>query len=62
MIPLQSSPFSGFIGIVALVWVAISIATLQHASSNDKSPYWFFVVLLTGLFGLVIYAISLASD
>lgn len=48
--------------IVVVIWLAMAAGTHQHAKANGKSGLWGVAVLLGGLLGLVLYAISLSSD
>jgi len=48
--------------LLVVVWVFISLVVAGHASDNGKTKLWGLAVLIFGLFGLVGYAISLASD
>jgi hypothetical protein len=54
---------SAFILLVFLGLLTIAGFTGIHAAGQGKSGvFWFVVVFLLGLIGLVAYAISLASD
>jgi hypothetical protein len=46
----------------AFVWLMVSIIVADHAVGNGKSQLWGVAVFFLGIFGLVGYAISLASD
>ena len=48
--------------LVAFAWVLTSVFTAAHAKDNGKTGLWGVVVLIFGIFGLVVYAISLASE
>lgn len=48
--------------LIAMLWVTAAAMTSLHAMENGKSTTWGPIVLLTGIFGLIGYAISLASD
>jgi hypothetical protein len=51
------------IALFSLLFLAfMGLATALHASSHGKSKLWGVVVVFTGALGLIIYAISLASD
>lgn len=43
-------------------WLFVSSFIGLHATDNEKTGWWGLVVFLFGIFGLVGYAISLASD
>jgi hypothetical protein len=43
-------------------WLMVSSYISVHADSNGKSPFWGVGVFFFGIFGLLGYAISLASD
>lgn len=46
-----------------VVWIAMSLGTAIHAQKNGKGEvFWFVVVAISGILGMVAYAISLASD
>lgn len=48
--------------VIAISWLMAASFTASHASANNKSGiFWGVFVLLTGIIGLVIYAISLAG-
>jgi hypothetical protein len=44
------------------LWLVVSISIADHAVDNGKTQLWGVAVFFTGIFGLVGYAISLASD
>lgn len=48
--------------VMAVVWIGIAFAVGSHASGQGKSSMWGLAVFLFGMFGLIGYAISLASD
>jgi len=45
-----------------LLWFLMAVGTTVHAINNQKTPLWGGVVFIAGIFGLLFYAISLASD
>jgi hypothetical protein len=54
---------SGVLALMLVVLLCMSAAVAIHASGQQKSAaLWGTLVFFTGLIGLVIYAISLASD
>jgi len=52
----------GIFQLVLSFVILSSVAVSFHAIDQEKTPLWGVLVLFTGLIGLVIYAISLASD
>jgi len=52
----------GIIFLLLLFWIAVSMGTGAYAIEKDKSGLWGMVIFFTGIFGLVFFAISLASD
>lgn len=52
----------GFFIMVIAAWAFVSFGVASHAQSNNKTGLWGLAVFFTGIFGLVGYAISLASD
>jgi TctA family transporter len=48
--------------ILVLILLVMAAWTAGHAADNGKTELWGLLVFFTGMFGLVIYAISLASD
>lgn len=52
----------GLFLLLFVLWLVVSIVTASHAQDNQKSPLWGVLVMFTGIFGLIFYAISLASD
>lgn len=52
----------GFFAVMIVVWVFVALLTAIHAAENNKTGLWGVVVLIFGIFGLLGYAISLASD
>lgn len=52
----------GLIALLAIGWIVTSVFTAAHAKDNGKTGLWGVVVLIFGILGLVVYAISLASD
>jgi hypothetical protein len=54
---------AGIFTLIVISWVLMSMGTAAHASGQNKSPlFWGLAVLITGIFGLLFYAISLASS
>lgn len=51
-----------FIAIIFLIWCTMAGVVAMHADGQNKTPWWGAVVLLLGIFGMLFYAISLASD
>lgn len=47
---------------VAFAWVLTSAFIWFHAVEQGKSRLWGVATFFFGIFGLVVYAISLASD
>lgn len=47
---------------VLIGWVLLSALIADHAVSNGKTIWWGVAVFCFGMFALVAYAISLASD
>jgi hypothetical protein len=45
-----------------LGWGLVALFFSFHASSNNKTSAWGVVIFFLGIFGMVGYAISLASD
>jgi hypothetical protein len=52
----------GILLLMVVGWIVVSMLTASHAVNNGKTSLWGVVVLILGIFGLVGYAISLASD
>lgn len=54
---------SGVLAVMLAVLLCMAVGVGIHASGQQKSgALWGTVVFFTGVIGLVIYAISLASD
>jgi hypothetical protein len=51
-----------FLILLFMAWLAVSVGVAFHAGDNGKTAAWGAVVLFSGIFGMVAYAISLASD
>jgi hypothetical protein len=52
----------GIIFLLFLFWVVVSMGIGAYAIDQDKSGLWGIVVFFTGIFGMVFFAISLASE
>lgn len=49
--------------LIAIIWLTISIWIAFNAKSNNRSPvFWGIFTFLTGLLGMIIYAIVIASS
>lgn len=54
---------SDFLIVMAVVWITIALMTGSHADHQGKDGVqWAVIVGVFGIFGLIGYAISLASD
>lgn len=52
----------GLLAAIVLAWVVASVGTSLHAMGQNKTGLWGLVVFVFGIFGLLFYAISLASE
>lgn len=48
--------------ILLILWIFISLVVASNAKRNGKTRLWGIVVFVLGIFGLIFYTISLASD
>jgi len=53
---------ASFFAIILAVSVLMGMGTALHALEHQKSVLWGLLVALTGILGLVLYSISLATD
>lgn len=52
----------GTLEMILALWLGTAVYFSYHASQNGKTKLWGVAVLVSGLIGMVAYAISLASD
>lgn len=49
--------------VVVIAWTAMTVWVVSDAAGRGKSMlFWGLLTLLTGLIGVVLYAVSLATD
>jgi TctA family transporter len=50
------------VGAVVLLWFVLAVAVNVHAKRRNRSgAFWFFVVLFTGIFGMMGYLLVITS-
>jgi hypothetical protein len=61
---MKSRPqiMEGIIAVMILGWIFVSMFVGVHASDNGKTMLWGVATFCFGIFALLAYAISLASD
>jgi len=53
---------SAFLTFVVFLWLVLAIAVAFHAKGQDRSGLvWFVVVLISGIFGVIIYLLAITS-
>lgn len=54
---------SKVLALIAVVWFLVAFFVGTHASENEKSGlFWFFVVLITGIIGVILYVVTSDSS
>lgn len=52
----------GLLVLMLIGWIVASVGTSIHAMGQGKTGLWGLAVFVFGIFGLLFYAISLASE